>query len=61
MADHVPEEVYQRALDAELRRRLDAIGAGCDDDALGRFDARDWTLIGMGFVVLPLLAVWWFA
>lgn len=56
-----PDEVFKRALDAELRRRLDVLGEDGDNAALGRFDGRDWALIGMVLVLLPLAAVWMFA
>lgn len=50
----------QRVIVDELERRL-MILETVDEDALGRFGALDWAVCVAGFVILPLLLVWWAA
>jgi len=44
----------------ELRHRIDAMEA-LDDSAFGRFTAWDWLWCTLGALVVPALALWWFA
>ncbi|MBW2421536.1 MAG: hypothetical protein JRH19_23550 [Deltaproteobacteria bacterium] len=44
----------------ELERRIEELEAR-DEAAFGRFTAWDWTLCTVFALVLPLLALWWFA
>ena len=45
---------------ADLERRIDELEA-LDDGALGTFTSLDWLLCVAGCIVLPALALWWFA
>ena len=53
-------EAPDRVIIEELERRL-AILEAADEDAFGRFGTLDWVVCIGGFVVLPLLLVWWAA
>ena len=44
----------------ELERRIEELESR-DEAAFGHFTAWDWTLCTVFCVVLPLLAVWWWA
>jgi len=44
----------------ELERRIEAIEAS-DEEEFGRFTALDWAACIAMALVLPLLAVWWYA
>jgi hypothetical protein len=44
----------------ELKRRIEQLEA-LDEDAFGSFGGVDWLLCVLGAVILPILAVWWFA
>jgi hypothetical protein len=44
----------------ELRHRIDAMEA-LDDSTFGRFTGWDWLWCTLGALVLPALALWWFA
>ena len=44
----------------ELRQRIEAMEA-LDDSAFGRFSAWDWLWCTLGALLLPGLALWWFA
>jgi hypothetical protein len=45
---------------AELEQRIAEMEA-LEDAAFGAFTARDWWACVIGAVVLPALALWWFA
>lgn len=44
----------------ELERRL-AILDDADEDRFGSFTPLDWAICVLFFVIIPILAVWWFA
>ncbi len=44
----------------ELERRIDEI-EGLDDAAIGSFTGWDWLICVIGSLVLPAIALWWFA
>ena len=44
----------------ELRHRIEAMEA-LDESAFGRFTAWDWLWCTLGALVVPALALWWFA
>jgi hypothetical protein len=44
----------------DLERRIEAI-EGLDDSDIGRFTALDWFFCVTGSVVIPVIALWWFA
>lgn len=50
---------YQRALRADLERRITALAA-TSDDAFGSMGLGDGVLVGVLFVVGPALVAWWF-
>jgi hypothetical protein len=52
-----PEEAYQRALHAELDRRVAELGA-TSDQAFGRIGPGDGIVVALLFVVLPALVIW---
>ena len=54
------EQNSRELLVEELERRIGEIEAQ-DDDAIGRFTGWDWLLCVLGAVVIPALAMWWFA
>lgn len=45
---------------AELERRIRALEE-LDGATLGRFTGWDWLVCVLGGVVLPVVALWWFA
>jgi hypothetical protein len=45
---------------AELERRIDELDS-LDESAFGAFTAWDWLACTVFAVVLPALALWWFA
>jgi hypothetical protein len=53
------EADYQRALRADLERRISALGA-TSGDAFGSLGAGDGLLVLVLFVIGPALVVWWF-
>ena len=55
-----PERNPRELLVEELERRIEEIEAQ-GDDAVGRFTGWDWLLCALGAVVVPALAMWWFA
>ena len=55
--DAAPEAAYERALRAELDRRIAALAA-CSDDDFGRLGRGDGILVVALFVLLPACAVW---
>ena len=64
MSSHHPEardEAEARgALVEELERRIEQI-EGLGDGSIGRFTGWDWLLCVIGSLVLPAVAIWWFA
>ena len=48
------------ALVEELERRIEEI-EGLDDAAIGSFTGWDWLVCVIGALVLPAIAIWWFA
>ncbi len=48
------------ALVEELERRIEEI-EGLDDAAIGSFSGWDWLVCVIGSLVLPAIALWWFA
>jgi len=48
------------ALVEELERRIEEI-EGFDDGSIGSFTGWDWILCLIGSLVLPAVALWWFA
>jgi hypothetical protein len=48
------------ALVEELERRIEEI-EGLDDATIGRFTGWDWLVCVIGSIVLPAIAMWWFA
>ena len=53
------EAAYQRALRADLDRRISALGA-TSGEAFGRIGAGDGVLVVVLFVIGPALVAWWF-
>jgi len=56
----VQSDSLKKALHEELDRRLGVLEQE-GDDAFGRFDARDWSVVIGICLLLPLLMVWWFS
>jgi len=54
------ESEARAALVEELERRIEEI-EDLDDSAVGSFTSWDWLFCVIGAVVLPALALWWFA
>ena len=54
------EQNPRELLVEELERRIREIEAQ-GDDAIGRFTGWDWLFCVLGAVVVPALAMWWFA
>jgi hypothetical protein len=44
----------------ELERRIEEL-EGLGDSDIGRFTALDWFFCVTGSVVIPVIALWWFA
>ena len=44
----------------ELQRRIEEL-EGMNEAAFGEFTSRDWWICILGSLVIPLLALWWFA
>ena len=55
--DVAPDMSYERALRAELDRRIAALAAASDED-FGRLGRGDGILVVVLFVLLPAFAVW---
>jgi hypothetical protein len=53
----VEPEAYQRALHAELDRRITELGA-TSDEACGRIGPGDAILVAVLFVLVPVLVIW---
>lgn len=56
----ISQEQETKVLRGELERRL-AILEGANEGEFGRFTALDWTICVLFFVILPILAAWWYA
>ncbi len=54
------EQTPREALVDELERRIEEIES-LDDSVIGRFTGWDWLVCGIGSLVLPAIAMWWFA
>ena len=54
------EGAEEQVIIDELERRLEILDAA-DEADFGRFGALDWIACIGGFVILPLLLVWWAA
>jgi len=54
------ERTQRERLVEDLERRVDELEA-LDASAFGRFTALDWFFCVAGSVVLPAIALWWFA
>ena len=50
----------RRALVRELEDRIEEI-EGLDEAAIGSFTGWDWLLCVVGALVIPAVALWWFA
>jgi hypothetical protein len=58
---HVGTDQADRELLVEdLERRIEEL-EGLDDSDIGRFTALDWFFCIAGSVVIPVIALWWFA
>jgi hypothetical protein len=44
----------------DLERRIDEL-EGLDDSVIGSFTALDWFFCIAGSIVIPAIALWWFA
>jgi hypothetical protein len=55
-ADRTDRELFVE----DLERRIEAI-EGLDDSDIGRFTALDWFFCITGSIVIPVIALWWFA
>ena len=56
----ISQEQETKVLRRELERRL-AILEGANEGEFGRFTALDWAICVLFFVILPILAAWWYA
>ncbi len=54
------EQANREQLVADLERRLDALEA-LDDSDVGSFTSLDWFFCITGSIVIPVIALWWFA
>ncbi len=54
------ESEARGALVEELERRIEEL-EGLDDTAIGSFTGWDWLVCVIGSLVLPAIALWWFA
>ncbi len=54
------EQTPGGALVDELEGRIEEID-GLDDVAIGHFTGWDWLVCVIGAVVVPAIAMWWFA
>ncbi len=54
------ESKARGALLEELERRIEEV-EGLDDAAIGSFTGWDWLVCVIGSLVLPAIAMWWFA
>jgi hypothetical protein len=54
------EQTNREQLVADLERRLEALEA-LDDSDIGSFTSLDWFFCITGSIVIPVIALWWFA
>jgi hypothetical protein len=54
------EQAGRERLVGDLERRLDELQA-LDESDVGSFTALDWFFCITGSVVIPVIALWWFA
>ena len=54
------EQADREQLVADLEHRIDELEA-LDDSDVGRFTTLDWLFCITGSVVIPVIALWWFA
>lgn len=54
------ESKARGSLVEELERRIEEL-EGLDDAAIGSFTGWDWLVCVIGSLVLPAIAMWWFA
>ena len=54
------EQTNREQLVADLERRLEALEA-LDDSDIGSFTRLDWFFCITGSIVIPVIALWWFA
>lgn len=54
------DQADRELLVADLERRIEEL-EGLDDSDIGRFTALDWFFCITGSVVIPAIALWWFA
>jgi len=54
------DQADRELLVADLERRIEEL-EGLDDSDIGRFTALDWFFCVTGSVVIPAIALWWFA
>ena len=54
------DQADRELLVADLERRIEQL-EGLDDSDIGRFTALDWFFCITGSVVIPAIALWWFA
>ena len=54
------ESEARGAVVEELERRIEEL-EGLDDAAIGSFTGWDWLVCVIGSLVLPAIAIWWFA
>ena len=55
----IPDHVLAAAMHADLERRVREVSRA-EADSFGSLGKVEWTLAVLAFVVLPLLAWWWF-
>jgi len=58
--DTISEPTTHERLVEDLERRIEVLEA-LDDSDLGSFTALDWFFCIAGSVVIPAIALWWFA
>jgi len=54
------DRANRELLVADLERRIEQLER-LDDSDIGRFTALDWFFCITGSVVIPAIALWWFA
>ena len=55
----IPDHVFTAAMHADLERRVHEISRA-DLKTFGEIGKLEWVLAVIGFVVVPLIAWWWF-
>jgi hypothetical protein len=60
LAAAAPAESPDTVIVRELERRIRALSTE-DEATFGAFTALDWAICLVGFVVLPLVLIWWAA